>query len=714
MDRFRLAATAVFMIGVSSAAGAQTVVSANANDDIVVTGQFEEAQSAKSDVPLIEVPQAISVITAETIKERGVTRLADALLTVAGASRSSTYGFYDAYTLRGFDASYGSVYLDGLINQAGGGGSVYELVGLESVEVVKGPASVLYGGGSLGGLVNLVSKRPDTGKTFVDATLSTGSYHLVEGTIDANAPLTGSGALSARLVALYRDVDSFVRFAGQNRIYLQPSLRWKIGAETDLTVIGTYKRDRDNPFSPLNAYGTVLPNVHGKVPIDFSVNENGDEKAIQNETRATIGYIFDHHFSERAGFSQSLRYMDRKTFWDRWMFAADFLDDALDADGNPIPGTGRTIGRYYYGPYRETFRSILVDNRATLKADTGPVRHNLLGGFDYRHTDSRYDGDGDFDASHFPLDVFNPDYSQPLRPVGAPYMGHDTGSQRGFYLQDHLELGERVTATVNGRWDRAISNGEAQTAFSPRVGATVELVKGAVLYATWAKSFSPQFGSKIVKQVVDGVPTVIGQAPPERGENYEIGMKLALPAAGLTGMISVYRLSRRNVLTADPDFPLFSRVTGLQRSKGIEVEAQWRPMRALTANLAYSYIEGEIAEDETIPVGTPLPNVPRHNLAGYARYVFQGGGLAGLGLSVGAQYNSRRFIYDSGYLHDNLIMLGGYTVFNTGLSYEFGAWEAQVNVNNLFDERYYPDACCQQRITPGQPRNFRLTIARRF
>jgi iron complex outermembrane receptor protein len=150
-------------------------------------------------------------------------------------------------------------------------------------------------------------------------------------------------------------------------------------------------------------------------------------------------------------------------------------------------------------------------------------------------------------------------------------------------------------------------------------------------------------------------------------------------------------------------------VSGLQRSKGIEVEAQWRPTPALTANLAYSYIEGKIVEDLAIPIGTPLPNVPRHNLAGYARYVFQDGGLAGLGLNVGAQYNSRRFVYDGG-----LIALDSYAVFNTGLSYAFGTWEAQVNVNNLFDERYYPDACCRQRITPGQPRNVRLTIARRF
>lgn len=421
---------------------------------IVVTGQrFEgEVASGKSDIPLAELPQAISVVTADQLRERGVTRLADALFSVAGVARSSTYGFYDAYSIRGFEAAYGSVYLDGLLNEAGGGGSNNELAGLESIEVVKGPASSLFGGGPLGGIVNLVSKRPDDTRDFLDVQLSTGSYNLVEGMIDANMRLASDGALTARLVALYRDSDAFVNNAGYNRLYLQPSLSWRAGPDTRLTVIATLKRDHDNPWAPLNAYGTVFPLAVGyRLPSDFGVGEDGDEKAVQNENRKTIGAIFEHGFTERLRFSATARYMHRTTFWDRWMFAGDFLDEELDGDGNPIAGTGTTIGRYYYGPYHETFKSFLTDNRLSWKVDTGPLRHNLLGGVDYRRTTSDYQGDGDFDQSHFPLNVYDPDYSAPLNPTPAPYTGHDTGRQLGFYLQDHIELGARLTLTLNGR-----------------------------------------------------------------------------------------------------------------------------------------------------------------------------------------------------------------------------------------------------------------------
>lgn len=687
------------------------------DDAIIVSGHYEEAPTTKSDVPLIEVPQAISSVTDETIGLRNVTRLSDVLTTVAGVSRSSTYGFYDAYTIRGFDAAYGSLFLDGLLNEAGGGGSTYEVFGLEAVEVLKGPAAVLYGAGSLGGLINMVSKRPGR-DAAITARLSTGSYGLIEGALDVNAPLNADGSLAARGVALYRDVGSFVRFAGQNRVYLQPSLRWQPSERTDLTLLATYKRDRDNPFSPLNAYGTVLPNVNGRVPIDFSVNEGGDEKPIQNETRTTIGYLFDHRFSDAFAVSQNVRYMDRRTYWDRWMFAADVLDDELDADGNPIPGTGRTIGRYYYGPYHEVFRSILGDTRAKLDLATGVIEHKLMGGVDYRRTRSRYEGDGDFNAANFPLDLFDPDYSVPLNPEAAPYTGYSKGEQLGFYIQEHARIGERVTLTLNGRWDRARTGDELQTAFSPRVGATVELVPGVALYGSWARSFTPNFGSQIVLESDENGPTLLGQAPPERGRNEEVGAKFTLPAARLTGMLSAYRLTRSNVLQTDPAFPLFSRVSGRQRSRGVEAEAHWTPTPAFSADFAYSYIVARYAEDTSVPTGTPLPNVPRHNLAGYASYRVQGGALTGVGVIAGAQYNSARYTYDSGYAgtpyaRDALLRLAPYTLVNLGLSYAMGPWLAQANVNNVFDERYYPDACCIQRVTPGQPRNFRLTLTYR-
>lgn len=714
-------ALALCMTASSAALAAEAEAAAAAEsatrEDIIVTGQHlqEPVSSGKDDTPLSKLPQAISVVSAEQLKQRGVVRIADALFSVAGASRSSTYGFYDAYTLRGFDAAYGSLYLDGLINEAGGGGSNNELAGLESVEVVKGPASSLFGGGSLGGIINLVSKRPHFGDDFVDLSLSTGSYNLIEGTVDANAALDTDRTIVARLVGVYRDSDSFVRFAGFNRIYLQPSLSWQMGEDTKLTLLGTLKRDNDNPFGPQPAYGFVFPLADGTyLPRDFAVSNGGDQKPVQRENRKTIGWMFDHGFTEDLSFSQTGRYMNRKTFWDRWMFADSFIDDIVDANGDTIAGTGRTIGRYYYGPYNETFKSFLVDNRLRLKVATGFVRHNLLGGVDYRTTRSRYSGDGDYDPTHFPLDVFDPDYFAPLNPTPAPYSGFDKGSQLGFYVQDHMEIGETLTLTLNGRWDKAKFNGEPQTAFSPRVGATWEVTPGISLYGSWAKSFTPQFGSEIILKLdAAGNPSVIGLAPPERGVNLEAGAKFDLRSANLSGMVSVYRLTRSNVLTADPQFPLFSRVSGKQRSKGAELELHWRPLGGFSLDFAYAYIKARYVEDNTYPVGIPLANIPKHNASIFGSYVVPEGPLAGFGGNLGIAYNSNRYVYDAFPYpgQDPMMVLKNYTLVNGGLSYKIGAWQAQVNVNNIFNKRYVPDACCLSRVTPGQPRNWRLTLS---
>lgn len=724
MLSYRLSASVAalaFALGHAASAAAQTEPPGPAaSDSIVVTGQLlrEDVDAGKDDTPLIEIPQAISVVPAEQLKQRGVTRLADALLTVAGASRSSTYGFYDAYTLRGFDAAYGSLFLDGLINQAGGGGSNYEMYGLEAVEVVKGPAAALFGGGSLGGVINLVSKRPSLSENFAEASVSTGSYNLFEAAGDANVMLDKKGTFAARLVGVYRDSDSFVRFAGFNRVYFQPSLSWQIGPATTLTLNGTYKRDNDNPWGPLPAYGTVFPLADGSyLPRDFAVSNGGDQKPVQVENRKTIGYMFDHAFTDRLKVSQNLRYMHRTTFWDRWMFADNFIDDAVDAEGNLIPGTGRTLGRYYYGPYNETFKSLLVDNRVTGKVDTGLLRHNLMGGIDYRDTRSRYSGDGDYDPTHFPLDAFDPDYFAPLNPVSAPYSGYDTGEQLGFYVQDHVELRDAVTLTLNGRWDQAKFNGEPQNAFSPRVGVTWAIVPGVSLYGSWSRSFTPQFGSQVVKEVGgDGNPSVIGQAPPERGRIVEIGVKFDVPSAALSGMVSLYKLRRTNVLTGDPQFPQFSRVSGEQGSEGVEVELHWRPARGFGIDAAYSYIKSQYVEDSAYPTGMRLPNIPDHTGSVYAHYEVQDGPVRGLGANLGVAYTAERQTYDAFPYpgQDPLMLLQPYTLVSGGLSYTLFGWQVQVNGNNLLDKRYTPDACCLSRVTPGEPRNWRLTLRRRF
>lgn len=687
-------------------------------EDILVTGAalHDAIVAGKSDIPLLETPQAVSVVTADDISARGVTRLSEALRTVAGVSRSTTYGFYDAYTIRGFDAAYGSVYLDGLVNEAGVGLN-QELSALEQIEVLKGPSSMLFGQAPLGGLINLVSKRPQA-DPFVKVTASTGSWNLIEGTVDANAPLNGSGTLLARINLTYRDADSFVRNAGVNRIFAAPAITWKPGPDTTLTVLGRNQRDRDNPISPVPSYGTVLPGVVA-IPVDFSINNAGDQRVANNRDRWQIGYVLDHSFGEAIAFSQTLRFTHRKEFWDRWMFAAGFLDangqPSYDADFNEVPTA--TIGRYYYGPYRATDKDFAVDNRLKGKFATGGVTHEWLAGVDYRRNRGTYYSAGDYDPTRFPLDIANPDYDAPYDTsgvTGAP--GGSKSHQTGVYIQDHLKFGDVATLTLGGRYDWANTAGQKDSAFSPRVGATVKLASGVNAYASWSKSFLPQLFSQQVTGVDGSGNPIGGPVVPERGKNIEAGVKFAPSGGRLSGSVAIYQLTRQNVTTPDPLYLDFVVVSGEQRARGLEAELRWQPVGAFTLSLAYTYVDAEVTKDNRFTVGAPLSNVPKHNIGAFAQYEVREGPLTGLGATLGLTYNSKRNGDTWSTKPDGsvLLWLPSYVLVDAGLSYKRDGWGAQLTVANLFNERYWPDTGGIDRVTPGNPRNWRLTLSRDF
>ena len=692
---------------------ASPVLAADAEADrgeIVVIGQEMRAvaNAGKSDIPLIETPQAISIVTAEQLQVRGVTRLAEALRGVAGISRSSTYGYYDAFQIRGFDAAYGSVYLDGLISP-NVAGSNNEIAGLQQIEAVKGPASMLFGSAPLGGIINLVSKRPRN-ESFVNFGIATGSYDLVEGTVDANMPLDTAGMFLARLNLVYRDSNDFIRFSEKNRIHVAPALTWNVGEDTSLTLLTRYERNHDSPWSPVSAWGTVLPSAHGKLPIDFAINGKGP-RAVHNQRYFHLGYAFEHRFSDSLSFNQTLRYTDLKVYWTDWIFWSGFVDGAV------VNGVqqGHIAGRYVYGPFNQRDKDVSTDGHLSWNVDTGAVSHDIVVGIDYRRSRSRFaDGGSNYDSAANPLDILNPDYNQPfVHDPAAAYGGADRNVQTGLYIQDHVRFGERATLTLGGRYDWASSNGAKDRKFSPRVGATYTIAPGAALYASWSKSFVPQASYLSFS----GDPL-----PPETGKNIEAGLKLQTPDNRLTGMISVFDLRRQNVPTEDPLNPFFYVVTGEQRSRGIEVEGRWQPLAGLSLSIAYAYLDAKITKDNILPVGARLQNVPRHGVNLFGEYVVPEGPLANLGVNLAFQYNSAKVganfpeDIDSDGVPDPIaaFTLPGYALVDAGLSYRFGPWGVRLNVNNLFDKRYFSDACCTDRVTPGEPRNWRLSLSRSF
>lgn len=673
-------------LGGSSLAGTSAALAQAVTENVLVTGDLLVPTDtvSKSPIPFLENPQTTSVVTQDLLQDQGITRLADALRNVAGVSRSSTYGYFDAYQIRGYDASYGSIFLDGLKNGNVAGES-NELGGLEQVEVIKGPASGLYGSAPLGGVINLVSKRPKEGR-FADVSVGVASFDGKDVSLDANDRLFDLPVL-ARINVIYRNSGDFVDFAHSERIYVAPSLTWQIAPATSLTVLTRYQRDHLSPWSPVPAYGTILPIPGGKLSISFAVNDD-NQRAMYNQDSTQLGYVFEHRFSDAISISQNLRFERSNDDWNNWLFASGVSDDLT------------TIGRMFYGPFHQQTNDLGVDTRILANAQTYGIRHDMMFGVDYAKSHNVSASDGMYDGWMNPLNLLHPDYSAPLYSVSdGLFPGNSTTEQTGIYVQDHIKLDNRITITVGGRWDWVYSDGAEDTAFSPTVGATWALSPEGAFYFNFAKSFTP---NPSYNTRFDG-----SLLPPETGVNLEGGFKYS--SGNLSGMISVFHLTRMNVATDDPAHPFFYIVTGEQLSRGIEVEGAWQPSPAWDMRLAYSYIDAAVTRDEYYPVGMPLPNAPNHNLSLWSQYTVQSGLFENLGVSAGVLYNSKKHFFE-GVLYD----LPEYVLLDAGLSYVLGSWKGQLNISNLLNKRFFPDACCLDRITPGQPRAVRLRLTKSF
>ena len=636
-----------------------------------------------------------------------------ALSGVAGVSRNNTYGFFDGFNIRGFNASSGATYLDGLLDDTGYGTS--EMTGLERVEVVKGPASGLFGQGPLSGIVNMVSKRPRE-EAFLDVEVSAGSYDLAELRADANGPLTRDGAVAARLTGVYRDQDFFVQASGQKRIFFAPSLTWKVTPHTTLTLLGRYQKDDIRPWSPTTAYGTALANPNGTFPIDLSINDVVFP-AVQKNDYWNLGYVFDHKIGEAVAIHQSLRYQDFHNSWDNWLFVTGINEHAIPATATTpvIPAYSR-VSRAFYGPFDENGTYFRVDTNANARFDTGPLNHYVLAGVDYGQR--RADNVNLYDTSKpYYLDLYAPVYGtvsthNPAVPFSSA--GSRT-KQLGFYVQDHIKFGEALAVTIGGRWDDASAinlNGGVRspktkaTAFSPRAGATLALNGWSSLYVNYSKSFTPQFSYRDVEQRV---------LPPERGVNYEGGVKIARGDGRLTGMLTVFSLTRANVATADAVLPNVYVLTGEQRTRGIEVEGAWRPVRAIELTAAYTYLDAKVTADNRLRVGSRLGSVPRHIVDLWVRYTIQDGPLANLGAGAGLHHESDRAASTASVVvgATQPFLLDGYVLADGAVFYRVKDWSVQANVRNIFNERYFPTASLT-RTTPGEPRTFMISLQRQL
>jgi iron complex outermembrane receptor protein len=558
---------------------------------------------------------------------------------------------------------------------------------MERVEVLKGPSSSLYGQGSLGGLVNLISKRPEEERAG-KFTLSFGGDDYQQAGLDVTGTLSEAHGISGRIVALYRNDGSFVEFVdGVRRYYLAPSLTWR-GEQTTITWLNAFTHDRQEIGFPLPASGFVTPNPNGKVPRDRFVGD-GEDPGVGKEWRFQTGYLANHQFSEWLSLRQNLRASWNESDWDRLLYPA-----YLDADE-------RTLYRYpYYSNGDGNY--VGVDTALDARFATGPLDHVATFGVDvYRARDTWRSRQIDYSdpASYLPLDLFDPQYGQSLPPLfEQPAYVSDTETT-GVYLQDQVDLLDGLLLTVGGRYDWVESNGESSEAFSPRVGVSYQVLESLVAYASYSRSFLPQSG-----QLESGEA-----AKPERGTQWEIGAKGALWNGRADLTLSLYQLTRENVATESPLNPIFVVTTGEQRSRGVELDAQVQVANGLELISAYAYTDAEVTEDNVLAEGLWTKNAPKHGFSTWLKYTLRSGALEGLGFGMGVSYYSKQ----AGDL-ENTFFLPAYTLVDANVTYTRGPLQLQLNLDNLSDERYATGSYDDLYVLPGRPRRARVLVSWAF
>lgn len=638
----------------------------------------QSASGTKTATPLIETPQSISVITSDQMKAQGVENLAQAYRYTPGIN-GEPYG-PDArgsfVQVRGFTSSDSLLYRDGLSLRGSAFTSFGTLdpYGSERIEVLRGPASVLYGQGEPSGIINYVSKRP-LEAPLREIELGLGSYEHIHGKFDLSGPANAEKTLFYRLTGLIRDNDTQLDFVSQNRIFLAPAITWKPNTDTTLTVLGNYQRDEngwDIQFFP--AKGTVFPNPNGKIPTSRFLGDPGFDH--YGPTQYSAGYLFEHRATDIWTVRQNARYANFDN------------DNQIGLFGNGGPGFGlRPDDKTYvrYGDLgRSELDSVAVDNQAQAKFGTGTLGHTVLLGLDYaRYSFHDFGRSMNIDGlSTGPINIFDPNYGAVITP-GPAYMDTTQDQhQTGLYAQDQIKLGNWVlnlgvrqdwvtTKTEDPRF--GVNTQQSHDALTGRAGLLYKFDNGVAPYVSYAESFLPTLGAG-----AGGTPF-----KPETGTQYEAGVKYQPPGWNAFITLAGFELTRQNTLTTDPDNPSFSVQTGETRARGIEVEGSATLSSGWDIKAAYTLLDMRVTEsNDGFEGGVPY-GVPKHRVALWADYTIRTGQFSGLGYGGGVRYQSSTYGNDI-----NTFKVPHFAVADAVVHYEWDQWRFAVNARNLFDQTY--------------------------
>jgi iron complex outermembrane receptor protein len=663
----------------------------NSGDIIVVAKHFvpQGAETAtKSDIPLIQTPQSISVITRDQIDLLNFTDAQQAVRYTAGAF-GENYGpdpRYDFITVRGFTPKQ---YIDGLAVPATTTISAVgvDLYGFQSLDILKGPASVLYGAAPPGGILNEVSRRasPVFGG---EAEFKGGTHDFREAAATVTGPLSRN--LDVRMTGMYRDSHGDINYQRNKRLLLEPTATLKLGSSTKLTGLFYYQHDHNlggnGGFLPL--YGTLLPSPTG-LHISRSTNLD-DPKTTFNRNQWAGGFDFEHKFGDGLTFHSNTKWSHYHEKTPIGIYSGGgFINTSDPTD----PSYYRTLQQYNF-TYAEKVTSFATDDRLDAKFNTGPIAHKVLAGIDYRNVHNTAAFAFIFAGQ---IDAFNPVYDPTFEvSPGFPNAYNDQKlKQTGLYAQDQMKIGQ-LFVTLGGRQDWVRVNtfgaGQKEKKFTYRAGANYVTDSGLAPYISYSTSFEPVIGRSTITDA-PFAPTSVKQ--------WEGGLKY--DARGLPSNVKLFATGaifdnkERNFVVAQvgPTNPFGATQGGEVEVKGVELELVSRINQQLSINASYSYNHSEVVSNPNAPIdeGAPLPTTPKHKLSLFADYTIAHGALAGFGAGAGVRYNSA----SAGSLPSGTfpavsfaptVVTGKATLFDAIVHYDQPRFRIAINASNLFDKNY--------------------------
>ena len=650
-------------------------------DGIVAT---RSASGSKTDSELVEIPQTINVITAAEIKARGAQSVTQALLYTPGMAAggfADRVKLFDEPTSRGFSPT--PLYLDGLHLPYGGGSTggalQIEPYSLERIEVLKGPASVLYGQNQPGGIVNMVSKRPSETPVH-QVVLEAGTYGHKSAAIDLSGPLDEQGQFLYRLTALANDGQDEINYVENKRQFIAPSFTWRPNDDTSVTLFAQYQKDKGVPEAQgLPASGTLWANPNGKIKRDLFIGEPYSNQ--YNREQYVLGYEVSHRLNDTWTLKQNARYAEVD---DR--YTAPLHGYAFVAN----PATGVQDQRYlqrYAVDWSQNNKVFGVDSIAQAEFDTGALAHTMIFGLDYYHSGSLFHGL--YDRTAPVIDLFKPVYGQRID-YRQPYRWDRTLSQTGLYVQDQIKW-DKWALVLGGRYDWAsVVNKEPMQdsrfaskdeAFTGRAGLVYLFDNGLAPFVSYSESFLPLTGTNADHKPFD----------PSTGKQYEVGVKYQPPGQKSFVQASVYQLDQENVINTKPG-DTYSTQSGAMRSRGVELEAKavlsdaWDIIASAARN-DIKYTKDEEGRQGRHPAGiSPL------TASMWVNYTVVGDTpLAGLGAGLGVRY-ARQSLGD---YYEGAFSVPSYSVYDASLSYDLGrsplklkGVKLALNVQNLTNKTY--------------------------